>query len=81
MVVIFCSKLVLLTVNGKWRRANFLTMYALRKIGGDFRRVLARRSSYALIGWSGPGKVSVTEEVVTAPQCCVHVYLPPSSSL
>ena len=53
-----------LTVTGKFLRVDFRLFVALKKIGADFRQALSREMSFAVIGWTGPGKVSVTEGVI-----------------
>jgi hypothetical protein len=63
-VVLSCRKLVLMAVKGRWRKMDRNFMRGLRKIGGNYRRAFYWESSYAIIGWTGPGKVSVTQEVI-----------------
>ncbi|XP_028402560.1 zinc metalloproteinase nas-15-like [Dendronephthya gigantea] len=64
------KKLILGTVKGTWstprdrRSLRILRryLYRLRVLG---RRVYFRNASFAFIGWSGPGRVSVTRGVYT----------------
>ncbi|XP_028417059.1 uncharacterized protein LOC114541322 [Dendronephthya gigantea] len=64
------KKLILGTVKGTWstprdrRSLRILRryLYRLRVFG---RRVYFRNASFAFIGWSGPGRVSVTRGVYT----------------
>ena len=67
MILLSCSHLVLLTVKGTLKRRsgarNIQLIRGLRRLGIYNGRALRSYSSFAAIGWTGPGRISLTKNV------------------
>ncbi|XP_046856927.1 astacin-like metalloendopeptidase [Xenia sp. Carnegie-2017] len=60
------NKLVFLTVNGRWLKVNNWLKYGLGKIGASTRRsIFYNNSAFAMIGWTGPGRINIVQQVST----------------